>query len=450
MSDNYNKRPASGESFDKLVNAEDMPSGRDKIISVPDTEPLQDKTGIIYVQEDEDNFKQSCGNIKSNGDKETVDDKEPGFIKICPECGTEYPEYMNYCTKIKDCPGKKKPIALIYKYKCPKCKFDIHSLSQKIPNLAYCPECGMKLKQKQILSFTTFISVKDIKKRYEGYEYKKICPQCGSEINTNWEICANCGTKIIELKCHKCGRPIQRDEMRHKYCPLCGRKSPLSVSVKDKLNKFIPRSPRKLIEFGKWKINGVLVPIKWKILDKMSNGTVLLLSNDIVELHAYHSTKTSITWADSEIRQWLNGYFYENAFSEEEKEKIKTVRLQNADNIAQLTQEFVDWGHSMGYDWSQYLYLKFHTIGGKKTDDKIWLLSLEDLKKYKIIRAKTGFGFINRLFRLNRSQLWWWLRSPGGYQDKAAYISPDGFLDIDGRYVDFSNGGVRPALIIKP
>lgn len=44
---------------------------------------------------------------------------------------------------------------------------------------------------------------------------------------------------------------------------------------------------------------------------------------------------------------------------------------------------------------------------------------------------------------------WWWLRSPGYYQDTAAYVNHDGVVYEHGDYVDCDDFGVRPGLNIN-
>jgi hypothetical protein len=44
---------------------------------------------------------------------------------------------------------------------------------------------------------------------------------------------------------------------------------------------------------------------------------------------------------------------------------------------------------------------------------------------------------------------WWWLRSPGGSSNSAAYVMNDGWVDTYGNGVDYTNIVVRPALLIS-
>lgn len=45
--------------------------------------------------------------------------------------------------------------------------------------------------------------------------------------------------------------------------------------------------------------------------------------------------------------------------------------------------------------------------------------------------------------------LWWWLRSPGHFQNDAALVNDDGSVDACGVDVSDGGGGVRPALKIE-
>ena len=109
------------------------------------------------------------------------------------------------------------------------------------------------------------------------------------------------------------------------------------------------------------------------------------------------------------LRTWLNNDFY-NEFSNEEKAMIKKTHNSNPDNS------------------------EYNTDGGSDTDDYFFLLSIDEAED------------VNEKIRANGS--WWWLRSPGHYQYRAAGVYRDGSLrtsGIDARIVN----GVRPALNLK-
>jgi len=178
----------------------------------------------------------------------------------------------------------------------------------------------------------------------------------------------------------------------------------------------------------------------WRILERQS-GRMLVISEDILEERAYHNSSTNVTWADSDMRAYLNGEFY-NSFSASDRAKIIQVTNKNSDN-----------------QW-------FETLGGVDTNDYIFLLSLEEVVKYFGNSGRLDSGsygnpwLINDEYNENRKAYmennstypsWWWLRSPGEYNRFATYVHSDGTVDVGGVWQDdidnfYDYGGVRPAL----
>lgn len=189
----------------------------------------------------------------------------------------------------------------------------------------------------------------------------------------------------------------------------------------------------------------------WRVLD-LKDDCALLLTEDIVEQREYHNRKDPVTWADSEMRQYLNGLFLEG-FSQEERAQIVPVTNKNDDNHWYLTK------------------------GGDDTVDHVFLLSLEevvcqyfgDSSSCLINRSpKQRYWFQkkdenNPLRRAGFEGYiwWWWLRTPGRDNRRAIYIHGDGNIGIQGNGTfkyssntvhpksESNKGGVRPALWFK-
>jgi hypothetical protein len=168
----------------------------------------------------------------------------------------------------------------------------------------------------------------------------------------------------------------------------------------------------------------------WRVYD-VRNGQAFVISTSIVGIRSYHSNRNAnVTWANSEIRSWLNGSFY-NSFAAEEKKYIAQTSITNANN-----------------QWH-------NTPGGGATTDRIFLLSLEEVVRYfgnsGQINVKQSSP-INDAYNASRRTLyngqerWWWLRSPGNANNRASNINNNGFIDLSGDHVDNNNGGIRPAL----
>ena len=197
-------------------------------------------------------------------------------------------------------------------------------------------------------------------------------------------------------------------------------------------------------------------PIKWRVLSSTEDD-LFLLSNDLLDAKAYNTVNTDITWEDSTVRSWLNGYgadsnkckedyqgnsFIDRAFTQLEKDAIKNTLVANS----------IDQG---GYG----------TDGGNDTYDKLFFLSNNQImaEAYgfsadnniidKIRQAKvTAFARANGAWGNRVEDLYgngfWWLRSPGDYSNYAAEVNSYGHVGT--HEVDISKFGVRPALHISP
>jgi len=160
--------------------------------------------------------------------------------------------------------------------------------------------------------------------------------------------------------------------------------------------------------------------IDWYVL-AVESGKALLLSEKVLETRAYHSSNIEITWEDCDLRAYLNGSFYDNNFSDQEKKKIIETDLLNED-----------------------------TSGNIGTKDKVFLLSKDEVAYYMGDTAHVNMKNAKQAVDLNLKASWWWLRSPVYYFSNydyyyAAYVYSDGVFNYDyGVYND--SGGVRPAL----
>lgn len=187
--------------------------------------------------------------------------------------------------------------------------------------------------------------------------------------------------------------------------------------------------------------------IAWLVLD-VEKDKALLISKDILDIRAYHKeNQDEVFWADSSVRKWLNKKFLNSAFSKEEKGKIVTSLVMN-----NKTDEGKD--------------------GGDHTKDKIFLLSLEEAKKYfkadsdriskftkysenmakKIVMKNNYFSeenFKNFVIRDKKGSWFWWLRGQGDDVFNATCVEDNGNVAENGYLAGYEHGGVRPAMWIK-
>ena len=149
--------------------------------------------------------------------------------------------------------------------------------------------------------------------------------------------------------------------------------------------------------------------IEWLVLETEGNK-MLLVTKTNVDVKPYHTTREDVTWGTCSLRKWMNREWIRACFTEEEAEKIMPTLLQNPDNV------------------------EYKVHGGEATEDKIFLLGSSDIDMIpEEHRSING---------------WWWLRSPGSTQYRAAAVNASGVLDPFGGNVH-SGRGVRPACWIQ-
>ena len=186
-----------------------------------------------------------------------------------------------------------------------------------------------------------------------------------------------------------------------------------------------------------------MTPIEWLVLAR-DGDKALLISRYGLDAQPYNKDHTSVTWETCTLRTWLNGTFYNKAFSSAEQAAILTTNVDNSKN-----QCYSGWS----------------TSSGNNTQDKVFLLSYAEANKYfgvtydnssntKSRVAPTAYAIAQGAWTSYSNKTtdstyagWWWLRSPGTYQDYAAIVYFVGSLDFN--YVDSDSGSVRPALWVN-
>ena len=174
-------------------------------------------------------------------------------------------------------------------------------------------------------------------------------------------------------------------------------------------------------------------PIQWIVLDKI-DGQLLLLSADVLEARQYHHVPfEEVTWENSDLRAWMNGDFYDGAFTPVQRGLIETVHNENADQS--IT------GAS----------------GGAATDDRVFALSeTESVIYLNTPAARSDIGAAPASVHAAAGSLSvsedgtadWWLRSPGTYGFATQFVDATGVPSLSGANVDLQYG-VRPALWIN-
>ena len=172
--------------------------------------------------------------------------------------------------------------------------------------------------------------------------------------------------------------------------------------------------------------------LAWTVLES-GEDHVLLITEKVVEVKKYNNTLTSVTWATSDLRKFLNVEFYNRAFTDAERELILSTHLVTDDNVSQ------------------------GTIGGEDTDDLVFILSAEEAER--LLAGKSyAVGYCTEYVKARGvyenptekdGSCMYWLRSPGSSQSNAVKVDYDGSINLKGANVDYSKYGVRPVIRIK-
>ncbi len=90
-----------------------------------------------------------------------------------------------------------------------------------------------------------------------------------------------------------------------------------------------------IVKFGNYPktSNGQNQPIEWQVLS-IENNKMLVISKYGLDCKIFDSSLNN--WGNSKIRKWLNGEFYNKAFTDQEKKSIKSSNLSDVgttDNV---------------------------------------------------------------------------------------------------------------------
>lgn len=206
-------------------------------------------------------------------------------------------------------------------------------------------------------------------------------------------------------------------------------------------------------------------PIKWRVLS-VKGDKALLISDCILDRKAYNESSKKVTWENSTIRSWLNGYgtknnvdkidytrnnFFNMAFSNSEQKAIEKTKIINSNNS------------------------DYKTKGGNNTNDKVFLLSLDEVKneKYGFTKKYGGNDSGEEFYTKRRTAVmskyvqwkieqsledysvcgYWWLRTLGSNSSSASYVNNYGDLITEGTSVNDNSDpqyiGIRPAIYLN-
>ena len=239
--------------------------------------------------------------------------------------------------------------------------------------------------------------------------------------------------------CSRCGDvdPTHRDFVPAKQIEATDK--PVQL-VKDGRAANILGAQQSKIWFGSYKQSGSKTdgysvdPVKWRVLSN-ADGKLFLLSDQNLDVFFYHERYRPTTWETCDMHKWLNDLapyedydtanFMRNAFASGELGAVLTTDVQ--------------------------------TDGSNATQDKVFLLSVDDVQNAAYgftddasrlavnTQYVAGGGAIRQGMNAAGTADYWWLRTQGAFDDRAAIVNNTGYLDTHG-YDVYNNGiAVRPA-----
>lgn len=170
---------------------------------------------------------------------------------------------------------------------------------------------------------------------------------------------------------------------------------------------------------------GIIRTVEWVIIGKRGKR-ILLLCKYGIDSMPYNDRREGVVWGTSTLRKWLNNDFMNNCFNDEEQKKIVLTTVAANRNK------------------------KFNIGAGRDTQDHVFLLDIDEMDNFSIwLSGATDYAKKKGAYTESGSgNSFWWLRSPGNSNYKAAVVRTDGSINHMGYYIDRGDCCVRPALWI--
>jgi len=204
----------------------------------------------------------------------------------------------------------------------------------------------------------------------------------------------------------------------------------------------------------------------WLVLD-IRDGNALLITRDIIDVRAYNTEFVETTWADCSLRAWLNDEFYDR-FNDSEKALILETTIENPDNpwyrvngggpttdmvfllsVSEVVAYFGNSGalnHWNGHDWVISDQFNSNRQAVLRMTEEQLHDAAERMVANPVYYNNPYEVALESLVLSNNTIWWWWFRSPGFIPTCATNVDYDGYISITGGSVDYTTGGVRPAL----
>ncbi|MBR3358569.1 MAG: toll/interleukin-1 receptor domain-containing protein [Solobacterium sp.] len=168
-------------------------------------------------------------------------------------------------------------------------------------------------------------------------------------------------------------------------------------------------------------------PLEWIVLENRKNRQ-LLLSKYVIDNTSYHLNGEVLSWRHCTLRTWLNTTFIDQAFTESEKALFLETERTKTKNIFYDTED------------------------DPKCSDKVFLLSVEEVKKYFSTSEESGCHptpYAEEKGVFTSGYCLWWLRTPGDAVGMQTYVNAGAKISYEGCYQQRPAVGLRPAVWVR-
>ncbi|MBO4873160.1 MAG: hypothetical protein J5496_07075 [Lachnospiraceae bacterium] len=170
--------------------------------------------------------------------------------------------------------------------------------------------------------------------------------------------------------------------------------------------------------------------IEWIVLEVHADH-VVLISRYILDQVKFLETARWASYSSSGIREWLTGPFYQNAFSQEEKQSMIEFAVNPGKNP------------------------KYATDQAATVYDEVGILSVEQVEHYFRDPADkqctaTAYALKRGVYRADNGFSPWWTCTMGKNNESACLVRSDGAINYEGREMMVIVFGARPVIWVKP
>ncbi len=222
--------------------------------------------------------------------------------------------------------------------------------------------------------------------------------------------------------------------------------------------------------FGKYEqdnnVNNGQEDIEWVVLGT-DNGILTAISKYCIEDMPFNDAAidSPTNWADSSIREWLNGDFYETAFSNDEKSIINQNHLSNPGNNyfdVDGGEDTYDYVFLIGKDTIESYYGDYK-VGAVEFSwegiDKVMTKGMSEQAEYEPLKAQyteyakkkyteaepqVDYDAVEKEY--GKNSCFWWTRVTGDAQySMFQIINSGGAMSVPAK----ANCGIRPVICIN-